>query len=97
MFDNAQRAISFNQKNRGVDKMPSIAKQRLWRKKFKQFFMIPLQKNKSTETCGLVIAEKIEKAEKIEFEMELIKFVDCFLDGHGIYDSNLLSFKMKSL
>ena len=26
VFDNVQRAISFNQRNRGVDKMPSIAK-----------------------------------------------------------------------
>ena len=35
-FDNVQRAISFNQRNRGVDKMPSIAKKRLLRKKLKQ-------------------------------------------------------------
>ena len=32
VFDNVQRAISFNQRNRGVDKMPSIAKKRLLRK-----------------------------------------------------------------
>ena len=29
--------------------------------------------------------------------MELIKTVDCFLDGHGSYDSNLVSFKSKPL
>ena len=32
VFDNVQRAISFNQRNKGVDKMPSIAKERLLRK-----------------------------------------------------------------
>ena len=77
--------------------MPSIAKKRLLRKKFKQHFVSALQKNKSTQTSGSVFAERIEKAKKTEFELELIKIVDCFLDGHGSYDSNLLSFKIKSL
>ena len=31
VFDNVQRAIDFNQKNKGVDRMPSIAKKRLLR------------------------------------------------------------------
>ena len=77
--------------------MPSIAKKRLLRKKLKQHFMSPLQKNKSTQTSGSVFAERIEKVKKTKFDLELIKYVDCFLDGHGSYDSNLVSFKMKSL
>ena len=68
-----QRAIAFNQRNRGVDKMPSIAKKRLLRKKFKQHFMSVLQKNKSTRTSGSVFAERIEKAKKTNFELELKK------------------------
>ena len=96
VFDNVERAISFNQRNRGVDKMPSIAKKRLLRKKFKQHFMSALQKNKSTQTSGSVFAERIEKVKKTRFELELIKIVDCFLDGHGNYDSNLVSFRIKS-
>ena len=63
-FDNVQRAISFNQRNRGVDKMSSIANKRLSRKKFKQLFMSALQKNKSTQTSGSVFAERIEKVKK---------------------------------
>ena len=97
VFDNVQRAISINQRNRGVDKMPSIAKKRLLRKKFKQRFMSALQKNKSTQTSGSVFEERIEKVKKTRFELELIKIVDCFLDGHGNYDSNLVSFRIKSL
>ena len=92
-----QRAIAFNQRNRGVDKIPSVAKKRLLRKKFKQHFMSALQKNKSTQTSSSVFAERIEKAKKTKFEMQLIKIVDCFLDCHGSYDSNLVSFKIKSL
>ena len=77
--------------------MPSIAKKRLLRKKFKQHFMSALQKNKSTQTSGSVFAERIEKLKKTKFELKLVKIVDCFLDGHGNYDSNLVSFKIKSL
>ena len=94
--DNVQRAISFNQRNREVDKMPSFAKKRLLRKMFKQHFVSALQKNKSTQASGSVFAERIEKAKKNKFALGLIKIVDCFLDGHGSYDSNLVSFKLKS-
>ena len=33
MFDNVQRAVDFNHRNKGVDRMPNIAKNRLLRKK----------------------------------------------------------------
>ena len=59
--------------------------------------MNALQKNKSTQTSGSVFAERIEKVKKTKFELGLIKIVDCFLDGHCSYDSNLISFKMKTL
>ena len=58
--------------------------------------MSALQKNKSTQTSGSVFAERIENVKKTKFEMQLIEFVDCFLDGHGNYDSNLVSFEIKS-
>ena len=83
VIDNVQRAISFNQRNRGVDKKPSIAKKRLLRKKFNSHYMSALQKNKSTQSSGSVFAERIEKVKKTKFDLELIKVVDCFLDGHG--------------
>ena len=95
--DNVQRAISFNQRNRRVDKMPSIAKKRLLRKKFKQHFMSALQKNKSPQTSRSEFAERIEKAEKTKFGLEIKKIVDSFLADHGNYDGNLVSFKIKSL
>ena len=74
-----------------------VLQKRLLRKKFKQLLMKALQKNKSTQTSGSVFAERIEKVKKTKFELELIKIVDCFLDGHGNSDRNLVSFKMKSL
>ena len=66
-------------------------------KKFEQHFMNALQKNKSLQTSSSVFVERIEKAKKTKFELELTKFIDCFLDGHCSYDSNLVYFKTKSL
>ena len=97
VFDNVQRAVDFNHRNKGVDRMPSIAKKRLLRKKYKKNLFSSFQKTKSTQTSGSVFAERIEKVKKTKFELDLIKIVDCFLDGHGNYDSNLVSFKIKSL
>ena len=97
VFDNVQRAVVFNQRNKGVDRMPSIAKKRLLRKKYKKHLFSSFQKTKTTQTSGSVFADRIEQVRKTKFELDLIKIVDCFLDGHGNYDSNLVSFKIKSL
>ena len=59
--------------------------------------MSALQKNKSMHTSGSTFAEKIEKAKKTKFELEVLKIVDCFLDGHCNYDSKLACFKINSL
>ena len=97
VFDNVQRAVDFNNRNKGVDRMPSIAKKRLLRKKYKKHLFSSFQKTKTTQTSGSVFAERIENDKKTKFELELIKIVDCFPDGHGIFDSNLVPFKIKSL
>ena len=49
LFDYLQRAVHFNQQNRGVERMPSIAKKRLLRKKYKKHFLSYIQKTKSTQ------------------------------------------------
>ena len=45
------RAISFNQRNKGMDEMPSIARKRLLRKKFEQYFTSALLKNQWFSVC----------------------------------------------
>ena len=92
VFCNLQRAISFKVRSRGVDKMPSIAKEKLMRKKIKHHFMSALQKIKSTKTSGSLFAERVEKVKKAKFDLEVIKTVDCFLGGFGKYDSSLVCF-----
>ena len=97
LFGKMQMAFHFNQQNRGMDRMPSIAKKRLLRKKYKKHLLSSFQKTKSTQTSGSVFADRIEQGKKTRFALELIKIVDCFLEGHGNYSSSLVSFQMKSL
>ena len=97
LFDKLQRAVHFNRQNRGVERMPSIAKQRFLRKKYKKHLFSSIQKTKLTQTSGSVFADRIEQFKKTKIELELIKIVDCVLNGHGNYTGNLVTFKIKSL
>ena len=73
LFDNLQRAVHFNQQNREVERMPSIAKKRLLRKKYKKHLLSSFQKTKSMQTSGSVFANRIEHVQKTKFELELKK------------------------
>ena len=98
LFDILQRPVHFNHQIRRVNRMPSIAKKKLWRKKYKKHLLSSLQKTKWTQTSGTIFADGlIEQIKKTKIELELIKIVDCFLDGHGNYASNSGPFKVKSL
>ena len=96
VFDKLVFAVQFNQRHKGLDRMPSIAKKRLLRKKYKKHLLSSFQKTKSTQTNGSVFAERLQLVKKTKYELELLKIVDCFLDGYGDYCSNLISFRIKS-
>ena len=49
VFENVQRAVDFHQRNKGVDRMPSVAKKRLLRKKYKKHFFSSFQKAKNND------------------------------------------------
>ena len=97
VFDNVQQEVVFNHRKKGVDRMPSSSKKGLLRKEFKRHLFSSFRKTKTTQTSGSVFAERIENVKKSKFELNLFKIVVCFLDGHGNYDSHLVSFKIKSL
>ena len=52
VFDNVQRAVDFNHRNKGVDRTMSIAKKRLLRKKFREYLFSSIQKTKTTQASG---------------------------------------------
>ena len=95
-FDHMQRAGHFNQQNREVNRKLSIPKWRLLREKYKNHLLSSFQKTNATQTSGSVLADRIEQVKKTKLEVEMIKIVYCFVDGHGNYLSNLVSWK-KSL
>ena len=68
VFDKLQRADHFNQQNRGVDRMPSIAKKRLLRKKLKNHLFSSFQKIKTTQPSGSMFAERIEKVKRLKLK-----------------------------
>ena len=72
VFDNIERAVRFNQRHKAVERMPSIAKKRLLRNKYKRHLLSSLQKTISTQTNGSVFADSIEQVKKTKFEVELI-------------------------
>ena len=69
VFGNVQQAVVFNHRSKRLDRKPSIAKKRLLRKKFEKHLFSAFQKTKTTQTSGPVFAERIEKVEKIKFEL----------------------------
>ena len=75
LFDNLQRAVHFDQQNRRVYRMPSIAKKRLFMKKYKKQLLDSFLKPKLTQTIGSVCADRSEQVETTKFELELIKIV----------------------
>ena len=79
VFDNVQRGVDFNHRNKELDRMPSSAKKRLLREKFKEHLFSSFQRTKITQTTGSVFAERIKKVEKTKIELERIKLVDCSL------------------
>ena len=73
VFDNVQRAVDFNQRSKGVDRMSSTAKKRLLRKKYKKHLFSSFQRTKTTQTSGFVFAERIEKFKKTKLNWILSK------------------------
>ena len=46
VFDNVQRAVDFNRRNKGVDRMPSLAKKKLLKKSSKSIYSAPFKRQK---------------------------------------------------
>ena len=80
LFENVQ----FNHQNGGVDRMPSIEKERLSREKYIKTSLGSFQKTKWMQSIGSVFADRNGQVKKTKLELELIKTVDFFLDDHSV-------------
>ena len=64
IFDSVERAVSFDKLNEGVDKMPSIPKKRLLRKKFKTHADVSSKVNFSSNNSFCGESRQCEKKNK---------------------------------
>ena len=74
-----------------MEKVPNISKKRLSRKKFKRHLLRAEQRNASTQTPGSSFLDRVHSLRNSRYESELIKIVDCLLDGRGIIENHLLN------
>ena len=68
-FDNLQRTVHFNQQNRGVDRMPSVAKKRLLRTKFEKHFFSSLQKTKYRRPVVQCLQKEVKKSKRLNLNL----------------------------
>ena len=64
-------------------------------KSSKSIYSAPSKRANRRKLVDQSLQKEVIKLKKTKFEFELIKFVVCFLDGHGNFDNNLVSFKIK--
>ena len=65
MFDNMQRAVDFNHRNKGVDRRPSIAEKRLLRKKYKKHLFSSFQKTKTTRPVVQCLQKEFKNLKRL--------------------------------
>ena len=59
--------------------MPSVAKKRLLRKKFKCHFLCSNQKLASRQTIGSAFLERVRNIQNSKYKQDLLKIIDCFI------------------
>ena len=60
VFENVQRSVCFNGRNRGMERMPSVVKKRLLREKYRKHLLRSSRNTKTLQTSGSVFAERVE-------------------------------------
>ena len=78
VFNQLDRAVHHNLKWKGAEKMPSVAKKRLLRKKFKCHYLCSNQKLASTQITGSAFLERVRKVQNSKYEHDLLKIIWLF-------------------
>ena len=71
VFNQLDRAVHHNLKWKGAEKLPTVAKKRLLRKKFKRHYLCSNQKLASTQTIGSAFLERVRKVQNSKYEHDL--------------------------
>ena len=69
MFDNVQRAVDFNHRNKGVDRMPSFAKKSLLRKEYKKnICSAPFERQKQRKSVVQCLQKEFKKLRRLNLD-----------------------------
>ena len=66
VFDNVQRAVDFNQRNKGVGRMPSIAKIFSCGKKTKSIWAAPFRRQKQRRLVDQCLSKELKKSKRLK-------------------------------
>ena len=65
VFDNVQRAVDFNQRNKGVDRMPNIAKRSSCGKSTKSIYSVPSKRQKQRRPMDQCLLKELKKSKRL--------------------------------
>ena len=91
LFNGPQSAMYFYQRNRTVDRTPSLGEARLFRKNCKGHSMRFIRTAKWTQASRSIFPQNIEQ-KRTKVDLKLVKLVACFPDGHANCSSNWVLF-----
>ena len=94
-FESVEKAVSFNKLSKAMDKMASIGK-KTFTQKIERVFAVFDSKIVWSWNEWINFFEASWTSQKANFELKLMKIIDCFLDGYASYMSILVSFKRKT-
>ena len=78
VFDNVQRALEFKHRNKGADRMASIAKKGSCGQSRKSIYSAPSKRQKQRRPVVQCLQKELKKTKKTKYEMDLIKIVHIF-------------------
>ena len=73
VFDNVQRAVEFNQRNKGVDRMPSLAKKGSCGKSTKSIHSAPFKIQKQRKPAVPYLQKELKKSKRLTLSWILSK------------------------
>ena len=78
VFDNVQRAVDFNHRNKGVDRMPSIAKKDSWGKSTKNIFLAPFKRKQQRRPVVQCLQKELKKLKRLHLNSNYLQLKIVF-------------------
>ena len=73
-----------------------LQRKELLRKKYKRHYLCSNQKLASTQTIGSAFLERVRKVQNSKYEHDLLKVIDCLIDGFGFVKKDHIIFSKKN-